>query len=208
MVIPKEAIKKRVKRGRVYSRKASCGRYYQIRQLKKKDIRFSKKDENTYIDACNILTKDMVDFTNWKKKNFGQYDRLQVLNFIYEEVMKKIMVDMIENKNTYIFHDKTELIIATIDNYKKRFSFFTYDTKNTNNYAVHKAEHYGIAWKIYTSKEIDKILKHYTNVRKENYILCKSLIGKQSLASYRGKLSLLMSKLRKKGLSLSSIQQP
>jgi len=199
--------KNKVARGRIYRKVARCGTEVWTRQLKKSDIRSSKKEENIYIDSCKLMPNDIINKRNLKRRNLITRDKFQVLNFIFDTVMKRVLENMVEDKNIYVFPSNVELIIGTIDNDKKRFSFFTYDTSKTINVAIHNSEFHGYAWTIYTSREINKKLEHYTNVRKENYIKCKTLLGRQSQASYRGKLSLLTSKLRKKGLSLSSLRR-
>ena len=45
----------KIKRGKVFCRTSYKGNVVGVRQLKKKDIRFSTKSENIYIDVKNIL---------------------------------------------------------------------------------------------------------------------------------------------------------
>ncbi len=198
----------KIKRGKVFCRTSYKGNVVGVRQLKKKDIRFSTKSENIYIDVKSILPESILDKRNLKLKKLHNRDKFRVITNIFETVMEKILHDMIENKNTYLFPNRVKLFVGEAHTKKnKKISFFAYDTRKCINNHVSDAEFDGYVWRIFPSRKISDKLEYYSNVRQEKYIECKSSIGKQLWASYRGKQSLLMSKLRKKGLSLSSIQR-
>ncbi|MHA2010581.1 MAG: hypothetical protein ACW980_24975 [Promethearchaeota archaeon] len=171
-----------------------------ITEYRKYAIRNANKSEPFFVDYNKIIDNKKVDFTNSKKNTLSVRDKSIIGCLMFEEMMDKIFDDMIENKNIYHFPNSVKLIIGEIEREFDKYSFFTYDTRDCLNKLIQNSEFHGYTWNIIVSKRLRDKLYYYTNVKKQKYTKCKTLNGKQLLASYRGKLSLLMSRLKKRGL--------
>lgn len=201
--------KKVVKRGKVVLRRNRFNdEAVAIKQVKKKHIRYARKDEKGWIDYNKLLPSRKGYCHNLKSSDMKISKKVAVLNTIFEEVILKIMEDMVENKNEYLLSNGMKFFIGTFkDPQGKYTSFFTFDTQTTEDIAVITAESGGFTWKVIPPKKIGLKLKEYNDVRKYRYTSCKTFLGKQLWGSSRGKLNSLTRKLSKHGLSLSSLLQ-
>ena len=158
-----------------------------IKEHRKYSIRNANKNDSYYINYNDLIPTD--SFLYHKRKKLTPRDKSIIGMLIFEEIMDKIFDDMIENKSTYRFPNSVKLIIGQTKKGIDDCSFFTYDTRECIRRDITNAEAYGYTWNIYVSRRLHDKLKHYTEVKKQKYIRCKTLIGKQLLASYRGKLN-------------------
>jgi hypothetical protein len=193
---------------RYVCRHSAKGRKMWEKQVKKVDVRYFKKRDPAFIDHSTLLPTIEGMVHNIPGSTTGKHKKARILNTIFEDVLLKIMDDMIENKNYYTLPNAVDFIIGTMKTKRANYSFFTFDTRRTVNKSVRDAERNGYMWRVIPNKTIGLKLRDYNDNRKYNYIPCKQLLGRQLSARSRGRLDLLMSKLIKKGLRPSSLELP